>query len=100
MALSDVEVGLVTLTDGDLVRRVHELVDDLAALDGGELSDPLSAHLAEAFERFVPEAEWADLERRVAVSIGSDEAEAERAAVRGALEERAAARRLLREGLA
>jgi hypothetical protein len=58
----DLASHLIRLSDEELVHAVYEAVEAVVDDDDGGLYkwDFMYRHLAEVFERFAPEAEWAD----------------------------------------
>jgi hypothetical protein len=61
MALAARHTELINMDDTDLVRETYELV---LRIDDPKLSDDFYWYLTEAYERFAPEAELAELQRR------------------------------------
>jgi hypothetical protein len=92
--LAERDVQVLVLDDLELVWRLYGLVLDVVDDD---LHGELVSHLSEAVERFAPAIERAKLEREAAESFDNPaEREQELAEWLEGLEERAAARLLLR----
>jgi hypothetical protein len=85
----------IALTDEELVCQVYEWIE---RIDDPHISDALYFLTTEAFERFAPEAEWAEHVRYFATQGKDKQAAAELEATRDGMRRRVAAR-MIRQAL-